>query len=249
MAKEIRLDKFLCEMGIGTRSQIKLYIKKQMVTVNDTTARKPEQKIDPDTDVVSFDGHEVTYAQYEYYMFHKPSGCVTATKDTADKTVLDYFTGVRRKDLFPVGRLDKDTEGLLLVTNDGALAHQLLSPKKHVPKTYYAKINGRVTEEHIPEFRTGLDIGDDTPTLPSSLQILSSGDVSEILLTITEGRYHQVKRMFAAIGCQVTYLKRLSMGSLLLDEQLSPGHYRPLTEEELSLLKQKPLSSAKDKSL
>ena len=167
-------------------------------------------------------------------MLHKPAGVVSATEDNREKTVLDL---VRPEDwkngLFPVGRLDKDTEGLLLLTDDGELAHRLLSPKKHVDKTYYAKIDGQVTEEHVKQFREGLDIGDEKKTLPAVLTILLSGPVSEIEVTIHEGRFHQIKRMFEAVGCKVTYLKRLSMGSLVLDETLPPEEYRPLTEAEL----------------
>lgn len=224
-------------MGLGSRSQVKADLKKGRVTVNGIPVRKPEQKIKPGADTVCFDEKPVLYAEYEYYMFHKPAGCITATEDASDKTVLDYLTDTIRKDLFPVGRLDKDTEGLLLITNDGELAHQLLSPKKHVPKTYYAKICGTVTPEHIPAFARGLDIGEEDLTLPAQLEILSSGEQSEILLTITEGRYHQVKRMFQAIGCTVTYLKRIRFGALTLEETLLPGTYRPLTKEEINSLK------------
>ena len=166
-------------------------------------------------------------------MLHKPAGVVSATEDNREKTVLDLVRPEDRKNgLFPVGRLDKDTEGLLLLTDDGELAHRLLSPKKHVDKTYYAKIDGQVTEEHVKQFREGLDIGDEKKTLPAVLTILLSGPVSEIEVTIHEGRFHQIKRMFEAVGCKVTYLKRLSMGSLVLDETLPPEEYRPLTEAE-----------------
>lgn len=236
MAKAMRLDKFLCEMGFGSRSQIKNDLKKKQVTVNGQTAIRPEQRIDPESDSVCYKGQPVQYAAYVYYLLNKPAGCVSATEDASCKTVLDYLTGVARKDLFPVGRLDKDTEGLLVLTNDGNLAHRLLSPKKHVPKTYYAKVAGCVQEEHIAQFAEGISIGDEKPTLPARLEILSSGESSEILLTITEGRFHQVKRMFQAIGCEVTYLKRVSMGGLQLDGSLAPGEYRALTEEEVALL-------------
>lgn len=236
MAKAMRLDKFLCEMGFGSRSQIKNDLKKKQVTVNGEIATRPEQKIDPETDSVCYKGQAVQYLAYVYYLLNKPAGCVSATEDVSSKTVLDYLTDVTRKDLFPVGRLDKDTEGLLVLTNDGDLAHRLLSPKKHVPKTYFAKIAGCVKEEHIAQFEKGISIGDEKPTLPARLEILSSGAESEILLTITEGRFHQVKRMFQAIGCEVTYLKRVSMGGLQLDPSLAPGEYRALTEEEVTLL-------------
>lgn len=232
----MRLDKMLCELQVGSRSQVKEYIKKGMVTVDGAVAKKPEQKVDEQADI-TFQGKQLSYAAYEYYLLHKPAGCVSATTDRHCKTVLDYITDRRRNDLFPVGRLDKDTEGLLLITNDGALAHDLLSPKKHVAKTYYARVRGPVTEEHRKQFAAGVDIGDEKPTLPAELVILKTGEESEIELTISEGRFHQVKRMFEAVGCTVTYLKRLSMGGLTLDETLAPGAYRPLTEEELRLLK------------
>lgn len=169
-------------------------------------------------------------------MLHKPAGVISATKDDRDKTVLDLITDKKRNDLFPVGRLDKDTEGLLLITNDGELAHRLLSPKKHVDKVYYAKVQGKVDESDVKAFADGVDIGDDTPVKNADLRILKSGEESEIELTITEGRFHQVKRMFHAVGKEVIYLKRLSMGSLALDKTLTKGEYRSLTEEEIKKL-------------
>ena len=176
------------------------------------------------------------YAEFEYYMLNKPAGCVSATSDNLHKTVLELIDTKVRKDLFPVGRLDIDTEGLLLITNDGALAHQLLSPKKHVDKTYYAEIEGMITNEDVVAFKEGLDIGENTLTLPAKLVILESGTISKIEVTIQEGKYHQVKRMFEAVGKRVVYLKRLSMGTLTLDETLKPGEYRQLTPEEIEHL-------------
>ena len=164
---------------------------------------------------------------------------MSATEDKRDKTVIDLIESRKRKDLFPVGRLDKDTEGLLLITNDGALAHQLLAPKKHVDKVYYAKVHGWVTEDTVSRFAKGLNIGTDDAeewTRPAKLVIVQAGDDSEIRLTIQEGKFHQVKRMFQAVGMEVTYLKRESMGSLVLDETLKPGEYRELTTEELENL-------------
>lgn len=234
----MRLDKFLTEMGIGTRSEVKKILKAKQVTVNGETVTKPETKIDPDSDVVNCAGKEITYCKFEYYLFHKPAGCVTATEDTLHKTVMDYLTDTVRNDLFPVGRLDIDTEGLLLITNDGALAHELLSPAKHVPKTYYAVIDGKVTEEDVNHFKSGVDIGEKNITKPGILKILKCQPKSEIELTITEGRFHQVKRMFEAVGKPVLYLKRISMGPLVLPDDLKSGEYRPLNEEELHLLKQ-----------
>ena len=170
-------------------------------------------------------------------MLHKPSGVVSATEDRRERTVLDLLKKEEQKGLFPVGRLDKDTEGLLLLTNDGELAHRLLAPGKHVDKVYYARVEGQVTEEHMAALRKGLEIGEKRPTLPAELVILKSGDVSEIRVTIREGKYHQVKRMFEAVGCRVIYLKRLRMGSLMLDEKLLPGEYRYLTREETENLR------------
>lgn len=237
MEKKVRLDKFLADMGIGTRSEVKFLVKKGQISVNDAIIKQPELKISPDIDNVCYNGERISYAEFEYYMLNKPAGCVSATEDRIHKTVLDIIQSTR-KDLFPVGRLDIDTEGLLLLTNDGELAHRLLSPRHHVSKTYYAKIDGLVTEEDCEKFAEGLDIGEKKNTLPAKLQILKAGDKSEITVTITEGKYHQVKRMFEAVGKRVLYLKRLSMGSLSLDETLSAGEYRELTSEEIAELKE-----------
>ena len=233
----IRLDKLLCEMGFGSRSDVKSAIKKGSVTVNEEKVSKSDIKIDTDKDHVKFMGEEVSYSRYEYYMFHKPAGCVSATKDKRDKTVLDYFKGQSSKELFPVGRLDKDTEGLLIITNDGELAHALLSPRKHVAKTYYAELDGSIDEDTVKMFAEGIDIGDDKATLPAKLEIIESGEGSKANITIVEGRYHQVKRMFLAVGCKVLYLKRLSMGGVWLDDSLTKGQFRPLSEDELMKLK------------
>lgn len=223
-------------MGAGTRSEVKKLVRAGRVTINGAVAEKPEQKVDPETDTVCLDGEALLYAAYEYYLFHKPAGCVSATEDKIHKTVMDYLTDTLRDDLFPVGRLDIDTEGLLLITNDGALAHELLSPAHHVKKTYYTRVAGRVTEEDARLFQQGVDIGEEKLTKPAELVILTSGEESEIELTITEGKFHQVKRMFQAVGKEVVYLKRLSMGPLTLPETLLPGEYRALTQEELMLL-------------
>lgn len=233
----MRLDKYLTELRLGTRSEVKKIIKTKQIMVNGVPALKPEQKIDELSDVVTYKGNKLEYEQFEYYLFHKPYGCVSATEDLIHQTVMDYLTDTVRDDLFPVGRLDIDTEGLLLITNDGALAHDLLSPAKHIPKTYFARIEGNVTEEDVNHFKEGVDIGEDKLTKPAELEILSQGEQSEILLTITEGKFHQVKRMFHAVGKEVTYLKRISMGPLTLPDDLEPGAYRKLTKEELELLK------------
>lgn len=246
----LRLDKYLSKLGIGTRSEVKKMIKAKQITVNNVVAVKPEMKVEEFTDEICLRGEKLCYQAFEYYLFHKPAGCVSATEDKVHRTVMDYLTDTVRSDLFPVGRLDMDTEGLLLITNDGVLAHELLSPTKHVAKTYHAKVKGKVTEEDVNLFEKGVDIGEDKPTKPAKLVILrndirpeSNGEAleseifSEIELTITEGKFHQVKRMFQAVGKEVVYLKRLSMGTLQLPEDLEPGAYRPLTEQELAGLK------------
>ena len=231
----MRLDKYLAEMGLGTRQEVKKQIRQGKVSVNGMVAKAPDMKINENSDEVTVDGHNISYVSYEYYMLNKPAGVISATEDRKDTTVIDLIRDKKRKDLFPVGRLDKDTEGLLLITNDGDLAHRLLAPKKHVDKVYYAKINGVVTEEDVKRFAEGIDIGTDEEemTRPAKLEIIKSGEESEICLTIHEGKFHQVKRMFLAVGKEVTYLKRERMGTLCLDENLKPGEYRLLTEEEI----------------
>ena len=232
----IRLDKYLADMSIGTRQEVKKYIRQGRVKINEDIIKKPEYKIQEDEDKIAFDGAPVAYETFEYYMLNKPAGVISATEDKRDKTVLDLIKEKKRKDLFPVGRLDKDTEGLLLITNDGALAHRLLSPKKHVDKCYYAKISGGVTEEDVRVFKERINIGtQEEPewTMPAELKILEKGTVSRIRLTIREGKFHQVKRMFLAVGKEVVYLKRERMGALVLDEELAPGEYRKLTDSEL----------------
>lgn len=233
----MRLDKFLTEMGLGTRTEVKKILKTKQVTVNGEIVTKPETKVEPQTDQICYKGEVITYCEYEYYLFHKPAGCVTATADNLHKTVMDYLTDTVRSDLFPVGRLDIDTEGLLLITNNGALAHDLLSPSKHVAKTYYAVIEGMVTEEDVNLFKKGVDIGEEKLTKPAKLRVLESKPTSKIELTITEGKFHQVKRMFEAVGKKVLYLKRISMGPLQLPDDLKPGEYRPLTAQEIAALK------------
>ena len=238
----LRLDKYLAELGVGTRSEIKKLIRAKQVTVNGETAAKPELQLD-ETDEVCLRGEKLTYTAYEYYLLHKPAGCISATEDATHPTVLDYLSDTLRHDLFPVGRLDIDTEGLLLITNDGALAHRLLAPARHVPKTYYAKVAGVVTGEDVRRFAEGIDIGEKKTMKPAKLVILSAAkcaeeEVSEVELTITEGKFHQVKRMFHTVGKEVIYLKRIAMGSLVLPDDLAPGEYRPLTDEELAGLRE-----------
>lgn len=285
MGKLIRLDKFLADMGKGTRSEVKSYIKKGYVTVNDNPAKSSDLKIDVESDVVKWNGEKLSFEEFRYYMLNKPAGVVSATTDNRDKTVIELITEDKPRDLFPVGRLDKDTEGLLIITNDGKLSNSLLSPKKHVDKTYYAHIvmkrqtekleiesdvensnekskidsycgeihinaitnsgevygeknfGNIVTDDMILCFEKGVDIGDEELTAPAKLVVLFQDEhKSEIEITITEGRYHQIKRMFEAFGREVSYLKRLSMGAVKLDEKLALGEYRRLTAEELESL-------------
>lgn len=240
MAGTIRLDKFLADMSQGTRSQIKEAARKGRILVNGQVEKKSERKIDPDRDQVVFDGQHIGFVELEYYLLNKPQGVISATEDRRQTTVLDLIEDRQRKDLFPVGRLDIDTEGLLLITNDGDLAHRLLSPKKHVDKVYYARIQGKLPIDCRKRFEEGITLEDGTALKPAWLEILKeSPEDAEIRLTIREGKFHQVKRMFEAVGCEVTYLKRLSMGPLVLDENLKPGEYRPLTCEEIKQLKER----------
>ena len=233
----MRLDKFLADMGLGTRSEVKKDIRKGLILVNGTPIRTPEYKIDIQKDQVTAKGQPVSYAKQEYYMLNKPGGVVSATEDKREKTVLDLIQEKKRRDRFPVGRLDKDTEGLLLITNDGPLAHELLSPKKHVDKTYFVKAGKPLSDEDIRMLETGVDIGEEKQTLPGKVSRLSPERTS-FCLTIREGKFHQIKRMLQAVDNEVLYLKRLSMGSLVLDEGLDPGEYRPLTQEEIERLKE-----------
>ena len=227
-----RLDKFLADAGIGTRSEVKNMIRKKSVTVNGVPAKGPEQKIDETGDVIAVNGKSIAHRGLVYYLLHKPAGYVSATKDNLFPTVMELVP--KGDDLFPVGRLDKDTEGLLLITNDGELAHRLLSPRRHVDKTYLAILDQSAEDDDIEKFEAGVDIGDGDLTLPAKLQILPD---NQALLTIHEGRFHQVKRMFHAVGKEVVYLKRLSMGPISLPEDLEKGKYRELLKDEVNLLR------------
>lgn len=246
--KSIRLDRFLAEMKQGTRSQVKEMIRKGRVLVDGTVCRESDRKIFPDETRVTLDGQPVGWADTEYYMLNKPQGVVSATEDGRYQTVIDLIDEAKRKDLFPVGRLDIDTEGLLLITNDGALAHELLAPKKHVDKVYFARVKGTLKEGIEARFQAGLTLTDGTPVRPAELVIEkkwndAGEDLCEARLTIHEGKFHQVKRMFEAEGGEVIYLKRLSMGPLVLDEALATGEYRALTEDEIRALKERTLTS------
>jgi 16S rRNA pseudouridine516 synthase len=243
MAGRIRLDKLLANMGFGTRSEVKKAVKQGRVTVDGVRAKDSGMTLDPDTAAVLFDGERVVYKDTVYFMLHKPQGVVSATEDTRDRTVIDLLDPADRVlQPFPVGRLDKDTEGLLLLTNDGRLAHDLLSPRKHVPKTYKADVIGDVGDSDVKDFAAGVTLDDGYVTMPAQLQVdgksarADGTTLSRITLTIHEGKFHQVKRMFEAVGKKVAYLRRVSMGPLMLDPSLKLGEYRPLTESELERL-------------
>lgn len=237
-----RLDKVLSNMGYGSRAELKKVVKQGGIIVNGSPAKDPGMHVDPYHDVIEIEGEKILYKEFVYLMLHKPPGVISATEDMRDRTVLDLLDkSYLIYEPFPVGRLDKDTEGLLLLTNDGKLAHELLSPRKHVPKTYEADVAGRVTEEDVIHFSQGVTLDDGYVTLPAELSILSveeleDGPLSKISLIIHEGKFHQVKRMFEAVGKKVVYLKRVQMGELKLDESLPIGSYRELTAEELTLL-------------
>lgn len=230
----MRLDKFLCDTAGLTRTEAKNAVKKGQIAVNGQVQKAADFKVKENTDTVTFQGKPLSYAAFHYYMLHKPAGVITATEDKKESTVMDILREEKVKNLFPVGRLDKDTEGLLLITDDGELAHNLLSPKKHVDKEYLVKVRDSISEEDCRKLSEGVDIGDEKPTAPAKVEHVAE---KEILLTIREGRFHQVKRMLQAVGNEVLYLKRLSMGSLRLPEDLEKGAYRPLSEEEIYKIK------------
>ena len=240
LSKKQRIDKILSNLGYGSRSELKKFCKNGLVKVKGKVINNPGVQVDVENDEIIFDGEKVTYKEFIYLMLNKPDGYISATFDKRDPIVLDL---IDKEDLvfepFPVGRLDKDTEGLLVLTNDGQLAHRVLSPKKHVPKTYYAKIEGIVTEEDIKAFAKGVTLDDGYETMPAELIILKSDEISEIELTIHEGKFHQVKRMFESVDKKVIYLKRLSMGKLKLDENLELGEYRELTDEEVKMIEER----------
>ncbi|MCI9062158.1 MAG: rRNA pseudouridine synthase [Romboutsia sp.] len=236
----MRVDKLLSNVGVASRAELKKYCKQGIISVNGKVINNPGIQVDSENDEVIFNGEKIVYREFIYIMLNKPDGYISATFDKYDPIVLDLIDqSYLVFEPFPVGRLDKDTEGLLVLTNDGQLAHRVLSPKKHVPKTYYAKIQGKVTEEDILAFEKGVILDDGYETMPSQLKILKSDDMSEIELTIHEGKFHQVKRMFESVGKKVVYLKRLSMGKLKLDESLKLGEYRELTEEEVKLIEER----------
>ncbi|MEH7009629.1 pseudouridine synthase [Neobacillus niacini] len=235
----MRIDKMLANLGYGSRKEVKQLLKNGAVKIDDVVVKDAKQHVDTNKQIVTLNGEVIEYREFIYLMMNKPQGVLSATEDSVGETVIDLLElGDQVYEPFPVGRLDKDTEGLLLITNDGQLAHRLLSPKKHVPKTYFAVIDGEVTDEDVRAFAEGVTLDDGYETKPGELIILKPGIRSDIELTITEGKFHQVKRMFEAVGKRVVYLKRISMGPLPLDETLELGEYRELTDEEVELLKE-----------
>lgn len=232
-----RLDKFLAHYGLGTRKEVKNLIHKGHVSVNNETIRKEDLKIDPEQDTVIVNEQVINYKQYIYIMLNKPAGYVSATKDNLHPTVIDLIKGYQQYDLFPAGRLDKDTEGLLIITNDGDFSHKLLSPKRHHSKIYYAIIDGIMTCEDVKQFKEGITI-DNYQCFPANLDIIHTTDnQSDVYIEIFEGKFHQIKKMVKAVGKKVIYLKRLEIKSLVLDKNLQPGQYRELTDDELFDLK------------
>lgn len=229
----MRLDKFLCDTMNITRKDSKDFIKKNTVLVNDKLIKDPGFSVKENSDMVLVNGSIISYEKFSYYMLNKPVGYVSATTDKNDLTVIDLFKKENVKNLFPVGRLDKDTVGLLLITNDGNLSHHLTSPNHHVPKCYYVKLLNPISTGAVEALENGILLTNDGLTKPAHVKII---DDLTIELTITEGMYHQVKRMLKAVDNEVVYLKRLSMGSVKLDESLKEGEYRRLTEEEILLL-------------
>ena len=239
----MRLDKFLADMGLGSRKEVKGLIKKGTIEVNGQVVKSDKAQVNEFEDTVTYLGEIITYQKDFYYILHKPAGVISATQDNHDQTVIDLLEDQDyREDLFPVGRLDKDTEGLLILTNDGVFAHQLLSPKKHVEKEYLAEVSGIMTEEDIRLFAEGLIIDGDEQILPAKLQIDQVDQETEtsiIRLILHEGKFHQVKRMVKAVGKEVLYLKRIRMGKFWLPKDLNKGQYRPMTKEELEQVREK----------
>ena len=229
----VRVDKILSELGFGSRQEIKKYVKAGKIRINDNIVKKSEEKLNSEVDKLFFEGKEVEVEEFETFILYKPAGYVCATKDNVHKTVMELIDS-KRKNIVPVGRLDLDTEGILILTNDGDLNHRLVSPSSHVDKTYYAIFEGKLNENAVEMTKNGLDIGEGEVSKPAKLEIISS---NEIMLTIHEGKFHQVKRMVKALGGEVTYLKRVAFGGLRLDDlKLKKGESRKITEIEMEML-------------
>ena len=236
----MRLDKYLSDMGIASRSDLKKDIRKGLVFVNGEMIRDASFTVNSDSRIL-YKGEEITYEEYSYYMMNKPVGVLSSTEDRKQKTVLDLFSECHRKDLFPVGRLDKDAEGLLLIMNDGKLAHTLLFPKNHIEKKYYVEIPACLEDKDLEPLRKRIQYDTDLVAEPAKVRLLSTNpEKSAVEIIITEGKFHQIKKMFLALSENyvVTKLKRISMGALRLDESLSPGEYRKLSPGEIETLKE-----------
>lgn len=233
----MRLDKFLTELGIGSRKEVKEIVKKGHIKINSTVAKNSDTKIDENNDKIYLDDNLLVYEKFVYIMLNKPAGVVSATFDNKNKTVIDLINEYKHLNLFPFGRLDKDSEGLLIISNDGKLAHDLLSPKKHVDKTYYVDVEGIVTDDDILKFKEGITLDDGKVCKSAKLEIIKSDEISNCHVTISEGVFHQVKRMFESVNKKVIYLKRITFGNISLDNTLKLGEYRKLTEEEIKRLK------------
>lgn len=235
-----RLDRILCSLGIGTRKEIKKIISNDILTVNSVRIKDPSFKVDTEKDIMTFSGKPLVYREFSYIMMNKPQGVISASDDKKVETVIDLLPeDFKRPNLFPAGRLDKDTEGFLLITNDGSFAHNILSPKKHIDKEYFAIIDKNLNQVQIEAFENGLNIGEDNLTLPAKLKVISTDGESgqtKVSVIIHEGKFHQIKRMFEAVSREVLYLKRVSMGKLKLDDNLSLGECRYITDKELELI-------------
>ncbi len=231
---QVRLDKYLADMGIASRKELRAVIRSGRAAVDGVTVTSPDAKLDPERSRVTFDGQELCYSRFHYYMLYKPCGVVTATEDKRQGTVMDLLPPeARRMGLFPVGRLDKDTSGLLLLTDDGEFAHRVISPRSEVVKLYYAQVEGELTEEDAAAFARGVVLGDGTQCLPAHLDILAPG---ECRVAVMEGKYHQVRRMLASRGKPVKTLKREAIGALRLDEGMREGDFRELDQSEIGLV-------------
>ena len=233
----MRLDKFLKECNVCSRSESKQVLKKGLIKINGNIVKDASYKLDENNDVVTYNDKVIEYQEFVYIMLNKPAGVISATEDSKDTTVIDLVSEYAHKEVFPFGRLDKDSVGLLILSNDGKLAHELLSPKKHVSKVYYLKIKGRLDESDVEAFKNGITLEDGYVTKEGKLEIIKSDEISECLATISEGKFHQLKRMFIALNKEVVFLKRIKFKDIELDESLKEGEYRLLTKEEIDGLK------------
>lgn len=238
---KLRIDKICSDYNLASRKEIRDYVKKGRIRVDGEVLKSSSDKVDPLTSIITVDGVKLEYEEYSYFMLNKPDGVLSAAFDKKQRTVLNLLSKPHRSDLFPVGRLDKDTTGLLLISNDGPLSHELLSPKKHVDKVYEARVKGRIRPELKEVFARGFQYDEDLVSDSATLEILSYDEIQDqtlVHVTIHEGKFHQIKKMFLAVGSEVLSLKRVSFGPLKLDESLKEGEYRRLTQEEINLLKE-----------